>query len=67
MGIFKGIEKLTLTPIEPTREPCEYCGSTQEGECWYYYEDLCPDRNPADAEKAKSRYEDDIYGGFYNW
>jgi len=44
-----------IKPVPPTREPCKFCGTDQEGTCGFYYEDLCPDANPADMEKARER------------
>lgn len=62
--MFDGKVKLPffhIKPAPPTREPCKFCGTDQKGVCGFYYEDLCPDSNPADMAKARERHAEEDY------
>lgn len=50
---------MKITAIPPTRKPCKFCGVDQVGRCGFYYEDLCPDSDPEDLERARERHREE--------
>lgn len=56
-NLSKSFKTITQTPA--TREKCKYCGSEQEWSCGFFYEDLCPDKDPNALKKARERYAEE--------